>query len=74
MKAVKDNKIYTIERDFEKSRYLKEGFDIYDDDGKILEYSPLKKIAYSEYAKVVEENKVLRAKLKKAEANTNKKE
>lgn len=59
MKAVKENKVYTIDKEADKERYLKEGYDIYDDVGTILEYSPLKKIAYGEYAKVVDENKKL---------------
>lgn len=61
MKAKKENKVYTINTDQEKSRYLKEGYDIYDDNGKLLEHSPLKKIAYSEYAKLLEENAKLKA-------------
>lgn len=59
MKAVKENKVYTIDKEADKERYLKEGYDIYDDAGTILEYSPLKKIVYGEYAKVVDENKKL---------------
>ena len=62
MKAKKENKTYRISNDLEKNRYLKEGYDIYDDEGKLLEYSPLKKIAYSAYAKVEAENAELRAK------------
>ncbi|EEC58166.1 hypothetical protein NQ488_04825 [[Bacteroides] pectinophilus] len=64
MKAKKENKIYKIVTEEEKNRYLKEGFDIYDDSGKLLEYSPAKKIAYSEYAKLLKENEELKAKLK----------
>lgn len=55
MKAKKENKVYTINTEQEKQRYLKEGFDIYDDEGKVLEYSPQKKIAFSEYMKAVKE-------------------
>lgn len=65
MKAKKENKSYRISNEMEKQRYLKEGFDIYDDNGKLLEYSPLKKIAYSEYVKVKEENELLRAQIAK---------
>ena len=49
MKALKDNKEYTIAEE-QKHAYLEEGYDIYGEDGKLLEYSPKKKIAYSEYA------------------------
>ncbi len=55
MKAKKENKVYVINTEQEKERYLKEGFDIYDDDGKVVAYSPLKKIAYSDYMKAVKE-------------------
>ena len=61
MKAKKENKSYRIKDELEKNRYLKEGYDIYDDDGKLLEHSPLKKIAYSAYAELKEENKTLKA-------------
>ncbi len=59
MKAKRENKVYSINTVQEKQRYLKEGYDIYDDDGKILEYSPKKKILYSEYVKVMKENERL---------------
>lgn len=65
MKAKKDNKVYQIANDQEKKRYLKEGFDIYGDDGELLEHSPMKKIAYSEYAKLQAENRELREKMDK---------
>lgn len=55
MKAKKENKVYIINTDQEKQRYLKDGFDIYDDEGNVEEYSPKKKIAYSEYMKTVKE-------------------
>lgn len=55
MKAKKENKIYQINTDQEKQRYLKEGFDVYDDDGNVQEYSPQKKISYSEYIRAVKE-------------------
>lgn len=61
MKAKKENKSYRITTEVEKQRYLKEGYDIYDDNGTLLEYSPLKKIAYSEYAKLQKENASLAA-------------
>ncbi len=55
MKAKKENKVYTITTDQEKQRYLKEGFDIFDDDGNILEHSPIKKIEYGKYAALKKE-------------------
>lgn len=57
MKAKKDNKIYRITTEQEKQRYLKAGYDIYDDEGNLVEYSPLKKVKYSEYDAVMKELK-----------------
>ena len=56
MLAIKDNKEYTITEE-NKEAFLKEGYDIYDDKGKLVEYSPKKKISYNEYLKVNEELK-----------------
>lgn len=55
MKAKKENKVYKINTEQEAQRYLKDGYDIYDDDGNVREYSPKKKIAFSEYMKAVNE-------------------
>ncbi len=66
MKARKENKVYTISEN-EKKRYLNTGFDIYDDDGELIEHSPLKKITVAEHEKEVlalkEENAALKAQL-----------
>lgn len=69
MKAKKENKVYKITTESEKQRYLKEGYDIYDDNGNIIEYSPLKKIEYSKYANVVAENTALKTELEELKAN-----
>lgn len=61
MKAKKENKVYTINTEQEKQRYLKDGYDVYDDDGNIAEYSPKKKISFSEYMKAVREIERLQA-------------
>ena len=53
--ARKDNKVYTIDAR-QKDAYLKQGFDIYEG-GKIIEYTPLKTIKYSDHVKVVNELK-----------------
>ncbi len=60
MKAKKENKVYSINTVQEAQRYLKNGYDIYDDDGNVREYSPKKKIAFSEYMKAVKEIERLR--------------
>ena len=66
MKALKDNKEYTIAEE-QKHAYLEEGYDIYGEDGKLLEYSPKKKIAYSEYAALENENQQLKKRIKEYE-------
>lgn len=73
MKAKKENKVYKVTTDVEKQRYLKDGYDIYDDDGKIIEYSPLKKIEYGKYKKLEEENNSLKAEIESLKAETSKK-
>lgn len=67
MKAKKGNKVYRITED-NKRRYLEEGFDIYDDDGEVLEYSPQKKVLYSDYVRATKEIASLREKIKELEA------
>lgn len=47
LEARKENKVYRI-TDQQKDRYLKEGFDIYED-GQILEHTPKKVIKYSDH-------------------------
>ena len=48
MRAVKDNKVYNIS-EMQKDEYLTLGYDIYDDEGKILEHSPKTTVSYAEY-------------------------
>ena len=36
MKARKENKVYSITTEQEKQRYLKAGYDIYSDNGKLM--------------------------------------
>ncbi|MBE7718810.1 hypothetical protein [Lacrimispora indolis] len=70
MKAKKENKVYTI-TETEKKRYLDTGYDIYGDDGELIEHSPLKKITVAEHEKEVfalkEENAALKAQLAEKE-------
>ena len=64
MKAVKNNKVYTID-ETSKSAYLAQGFDITNDDGSVIERSPASTVSYGEYSKVVTNNKALAAENKK---------
>lgn len=54
MKARKDNKSYSI-LEQQKEVYLKQGYDIYDDEGNRLEISPLKKITYQSHLDAITE-------------------
>ena len=60
MKATKGNKVYTID-EASKNRYKAEGFDIYDDDGNLLEYGRGKMIAFEQYEAVKKELDELKA-------------
>lgn len=64
LKAVKANKEYSISEEM-KQRYLDDGYDICDEKGNIIEYSPKKKIEYSKYAILLEENKKLKKEISK---------
>ena len=48
MKAIKDNKVYTVD-DTTKGVYLASGFDIYDDNGNVIERSPSSTVSRKEY-------------------------
>ena len=60
MKAVKANKEYRV-TEANKQMYLDDGYDIIDDKGKVIEYSPKKTIKYSEYQKLEKELAELKA-------------
>lgn len=64
MFARKENKEYKINESM-KNAYLNDGYDIYDKDGEVIEYSPKKKITMNEHleevAKLKEEIEVLKA-------------
>lgn len=64
MKAVKANKIYTVD-EISKAAYLAQGFDITDDEGNILEHSPSGAVSYAEYEQLLRENTALKAEVKK---------
>jgi len=51
MKAKKENKVYEVDK-ITKDRYIKEGYDIYDDEGKLIESAKNKTIGYAEYEKI----------------------
>ncbi len=59
MKAVKDNREYTIS-DSERDYYKKRGFDIKDDSGNIVEYGNGKTVPYEEYMRLKREYEALK--------------
>ncbi len=48
MKAIKDNKVYTVDGSSVKD-YLARGYDIYEDNGKLIERSPSSTVSRREY-------------------------
>lgn len=69
MRAVKGNKEYIIEESQQKG-YQDMGFDILDDDGKVIAYGRGKTVSYEEYMKVVREAEALRTRIAQLEAET----
>lgn len=66
MTATKGNKVYTIDQS-QQERYVKEGFDILDDSGKVVQQGAGKTVPYEKYQTVVNENTTLKKQLKTAQ-------
>ena len=66
MKAVKENKVYTID-ETQRKAYASQGFDILDDSGRIIEYAAGKTVPYAKYAAVLDENRRLKQQLAAAQ-------
>lgn len=64
MRAVKGNKVYKVD-ETNKKAYLSQGFEIQDDKGNVLELPADKSVPYSDYQKVLDENKKLKAEISK---------
>ena len=67
MKAVKNNRVYTIDETQRKS-YTAQGFDIIGDDGNVLEHAAGKTVPYEKYSALVAENMQLKARIVELEA------
>lgn len=70
MKAVMENKVYTID-ETQKTMYQAQGYDIIDDEGKVIQYGAGKSVSYEEYKtleqkalKLEKENKKLKDEIK----------
>lgn len=62
MKAIKDNKEYTINSNA-KAAYQEAGYDIFDDDGKMIARGRGKNVPVELYEKILEENEKLKKEL-----------
>lgn len=60
MLAVKENKVYRIDGN-SKDAYLSQGFDICDDNGKVVEYSVSGTVSRADYDKVLAELNALKS-------------
>ncbi|MDE5936250.1 MAG: hypothetical protein K2G83_02465 [Ruminococcus sp.] len=60
MFAVKENKVYRTDEN-SKEKYLAQGFNICDDNGKIVEYSPSATVSRTDYNKVLAELNALKS-------------
>lgn len=68
MTAKKDNKVYTIS-EMAMESYLAMGYDIFDEEGKLLKRSSKATVPYSEYEKVVKERDELKSQLEKVKGD-----
>ena len=69
MRAVKGNREYTIDETQQKG-YQDMGFDILDEDGKVVAYGRGKTVSYEEHVKAIREIEKLRARIAELEAAT----
>lgn len=54
MKAIKENRVYTI-TDAEKDAFQKEGYDIYSDDGEVIAYGVGKSVPFEKYVELMKQ-------------------
>lgn len=60
MKAIKDNKVYTVD-ETTKGTYLARGFDITDDEGNVIERSPSSTVSRKEYDELLAKYETLKS-------------
>ena len=73
MKAIKENRVYTI-TDAEMSSFQKEGYDIYSDDGEVIAYGMGKSVPFEKYAKLMEQVEALQEEIIALKESASKKE
>lgn len=70
MKAIKGNKAYTVNTAEEAKAFRAQGFDIYDDNGKIKEHAFGKTVSLEKYKALEKENEKLKTENKKLKADS----
>ena len=65
MRAVKENREYTITAT-DAPRFLKRGYDVYDDKNKLVERGHGKTVPWAKFEALQAENKELKAKIREA--------
>ena len=68
MRAVRGNKEYTIS-DSQSGIYRDSGYDIVDDENKVIAYGKGKTVPYGDYIALKQENESLKAELEKMQAS-----
>lgn len=63
MRAIKDNKVYTVTDEREMEFYRLKGFDIVDDDGNIKKHGAGKTVPYEKYEELHEKYEELLAEM-----------
>jgi hypothetical protein len=71
MKAIKDNKVYSVTEE-EAKVYKAKGYDIYDDKGKLKEKGIGSSVSYEKHEALENENAKLKKEIEKLKANTSK--
>lgn len=72
MKAIKANRAYTITKEVSES-FRKDGYDIVDDNGKVIAHGVGKVVSYEKYAELLEKYEALEAKYNKLAEKKSKK-
>lgn len=72
MKAIKENKAYTVNTTEEEKVYKAKGFDIYDDKGKLREKGIGKTISPEKYEALEKENAKLKKEIEKLKTESTK--
>lgn len=72
MKAIKDNKAYSVNTDAEAKLYKAKGYDIYDDKGKLKEKGIGSSVPPEKYEALEKENAKLKKEIEKLKADTSK--